>query len=284
VWSGKWAFSVEGFAEGNASKFHLVAGAPAGGAVPPSEAEFEGFFVLQKETEEGPRKVKIKEAEVKVSFTSLEDGNAYRMHGAGVNKFGRFTLEGRLDGKSKKASCTKTYEGEDAAAEDEGSDADVEIDADEVADELADLRDDALLHGLVPAAQLRRKRPVDDSVTPTAAKKKKKPVEAKVGNPTAETVPVAAEADAPAPDVALWDATALGKAESRLKEAVAAGDEASVLAALVALRDGGRISVELLQQTTAGKTVRQLRKSPMSKVSTLATEIVGVWRKSVGGG
>jgi len=322
LWSGKWAFSVDGFREGKASKFQLsapLASATADGGgsrgsggearLPPEEAEFEGFFVMLKETEEGQKKAKIKESEVKVSFTPLEDGKGYRMHGSGVNKFGKFTLEGRLDSTNKKASCTKTYQGEDDAVDDGGSDVDIDIDADEVAEELADLKSDALEHGLVPAAELRRKRRAEEgaSVQPAKKPKKKQVGDKKVavgneepdGSQEREKVAEARdengvvggkEKEAPQQikqggnEAALWEVGALGAAEDRLKEAVTSGDEDKVVSALVALRDGGRISVGLLQATTVGKTVRQLRKSSIQKAAALASDIVGAWRKAVGAG
>lgn len=79
----------------------------------------------------------------------------------------------------------------------------------------------------------------------------------------------------------MWALEDLKAAHSRLTECLAANDHASVSDALENLSSEKRISVDLLQQTGVGKSVRLLRKNPNGDVASKAQALVTRWRREV---
>lgn len=150
-YKGKWAFGKEGHNNKDTSKFELKSLSPA--QFPGEETvtiEFEGFFVLNKKEED--RKVKIKEENVKLTFSKDNESSSLIVSGTGKNKMGDFSLAGKLNPESKKLQLEKEYIEEDgefsgsgsdsSGSDDDDDDAEVgeDLDENDIADELADLK------------------------------------------------------------------------------------------------------------------------------------------------
>jgi hypothetical protein len=149
IYKGKWGFNKEAHAAKDTSKFEMKS---VSEAQFPGDADvdimFEGFFVMKKDEE---KKVKVKEESVKLSFSSDTEGSSVVVTGTGKNKFGDFSLTGRLDPASKKLQLEKVYieedgefsgdsDGSGSDSDDDGSGMDEELNEDDIAEELADLK------------------------------------------------------------------------------------------------------------------------------------------------
>jgi hypothetical protein len=145
-WSGKWAMSKEGYAEGKSQKFKYggptQTDAPAGDALVVQNGKFNGYFIVKVAGEDGAADTKEKVKEKGVAFTfTLKSGTTYTVGATGENKFGDFKMKGEYDSKTRVMECTKEYEGgdDDDDVDDDILDDDaLPPDADEAADLAAD--------------------------------------------------------------------------------------------------------------------------------------------------
>jgi hypothetical protein len=317
TWTGKWAFGKEGHAEKKTNKFALrtplssVAGVSAEGKIESAATiTFSGFFKLTKteggggrgdgaESGEGEEKkvVKIKEENVKIAFKKQEGKTGYDISGTGKNKFGDFFLVGSYSSEKNQMWAKKEYieEDEDFSENDDSEDEDdgIEDDGyDDIAAELADLREDAAYHQItLDTGATEKKARRDDGGVGAGSKKnlKRKALEG-----AAPVVAAASEAGggggggvakkAKIPDAmpgTEWSLNALQASKSRLQLIVDTGEVAGILMVLDELASGGKVTVPLLQDTQIGRDVKTLKKHADHDVASKAGAIIDMWKSMV---
>ena len=302
VWGGKWAFGKEGHAEKKTNKFSLRAplsttqGLADGKVVSDTTITFNGFFKLTKGSNAGEEQrpnedqkvVKVKEENVKVRFLKQDGKAGFDIRGTGTNKFGDFTIVGSYSGDKNQMWARKEYEDEefsdDGGDNDGGSDGsedeygsgdgmrkgEGDVD-DDIASELADLREDAAFHnialdetrggsvgrqGSARSGKGAKRRSEDQNENVAALQKKNK-------------------------IISEWNLERLKASQSRLKLMADSGEIGGILMVLDELKSGGSITVALLQETGVGRDVRSLKQHGDSDVATRASEIVDMWKAMV---
>jgi len=170
VWSGNWADSADKFETGQKYKFRLqyagkddVKECMQGEALakPLSGAYVGSFLVPQEPSETVPDGLaKVDEVNVRITFAAAGTQGKWTFSGAGQNAFGSWTLEGELDGASRRMAGVKTYVPRPAGeySSDDDDDDDDDDDAAEEDDELDPTElDDLKREAEVAVAQLKDK-------------------------------------------------------------------------------------------------------------------------------
>jgi hypothetical protein len=132
LWKGRWKLA----GDTESMEFQLSCPLPSegNGTHPPSGLQWEGFFVMKSDKEEGG-KSKIEEKEVTLQFTPGGDADSnYTVSGTGCNDLGRFTINGTYKPSDRHLVCEKRYvqaEEEDDGEEEEEDEEEEDEDEDE---------------------------------------------------------------------------------------------------------------------------------------------------------
>ncbi|KAH9260836.1 hypothetical protein BASA81_001303 [Batrachochytrium salamandrivorans] len=164
-WSGNWALNHQAFEQGDKAKFRFDS--PDLGftfdsenksvvGVPKSPTLWEGSFLIKDVSAQGGF-TRVDEKDITIEFIEQAKGK-WTLAGRGSNANGTFTLEGELDGASRRMALLKTitFHNQDAnkkkkkrrtdvpSSEDEVEDGEDEIDPTELADLERDQREQDL--------------------------------------------------------------------------------------------------------------------------------------------
>ena len=151
-WSGNWAMSTEAFDAGDKAKFRYEMRADASQVEKdgkiiflPAKVLFDGSFLLKDATAANGF-MRMDEKDVEFHFDPVKDAELkWKIRGNGVNAGGTFTLEGELDGPSRRMAVFKSYfKNEDdssAASSSDVEDEEEEIDPTEIEDLKTDQRE-----------------------------------------------------------------------------------------------------------------------------------------------
>lgn len=114
-WSGNWALNHQAFEQGDKAKFRFDS--PEAGftfdsenksvvGVPTSSTMWEGSFLIKDASAQGGF-TRVDEKDIAIEFTEQAKGK-WTLKGRGSNANGTFTLEGELDGASRRMALLKT--------------------------------------------------------------------------------------------------------------------------------------------------------------------------------
>ena len=147
-WAGNWAMSAEAFDAGDKAKFRYEmrgdgSGCEKDGKIVtlPQTAFLDGSFLVKDETAPNGF-IRMDEKGVKCDFEKLNELK-WKVTGRGANQLSEFTLDGELDGSSRRMAVYKAYVNVPAGnSSDSESDAEEEeIDPTELADLEADQKE-----------------------------------------------------------------------------------------------------------------------------------------------
>lgn len=144
--------SAEAFASGDRAKFRYEMREKAENLekegkimAMPKSAVFDGSFLV-KDANAPNGHARVDESNIKLAFTPQEKPNNWKVSGGGMNSLGEFTVDGELDGESRRMAVYKAYVrgNEDSSSADSNSEGEIEeeeIDPTELADLQADQRE-----------------------------------------------------------------------------------------------------------------------------------------------
>jgi len=149
-WSGNWAMSTEAFDSGDKAKFRYEMRGDTAAveekdgkmASIPKSALFDGSFLVKDQNAESGF-VRIDEKAVTFDFVPVPGEQKWKVTGKGSNVNGEFTMEGELDGASRRFALFKTYYRNAGGSDSEDSASDLEAEEEDIdPDELEDLKAD----------------------------------------------------------------------------------------------------------------------------------------------
>ncbi|KAJ1449412.1 hypothetical protein M885DRAFT_622561 [Pelagophyceae sp. CCMP2097] len=276
-WAGAWSPDGAARDAGIALPFRLAEvlarSADAGAADgPPPKLELSGEFSF--DVGDGATRA-VAEPRVTLRLKPRKGGTLFKVQGAGHNEFGDFTVRGELRGDSGAYSlrCAKRYTARAESSEDDG---DVEnMDADEIAAEVADLAAESAEMQILGRVGGTRRHDAKRQRTDDA--RRRLADETKSARRT-ET-PSARKTEARQP-TGSWTLATLGAEAASLQAAVAASDAGAILAHLDALA-ARRLTVALLTETKVGRDVGALRKHDDAGVKAQSATLVAAWKDLV---
>jgi len=187
-WSGSWAMTTEAFDTGDKAKFKYEANGNStqfekDGKVQqlPSSCTFDGSFLVKDSTASNGF-VRVDEKGVSIKFEKLAgEASKWKVSGNGENIHGRFTLEGELDGATRRMAAYKTYARKSKTDSSSSESSDEAEEEEDVLDptELDDLKADQQASFGMDFVPEKKRVPEDKNspITETAPKKKKRTID-----------------------------------------------------------------------------------------------------------
>ena len=278
VWRGKWAANRAALDAGDDGDFSLVGKESSKRAESLKSLDLSGTFDLRSPPGDGGGAAATRAVPEPILTLHFGEGAASRpVDGRGRNEFGSFRVRGSYDPATGALECTKKYAVARPESDDDDDDGGGDGDDADMYEEIAELNKEALefantdLSGKLREStkraelKLQKKRQRDELGSRRRAEAESR--EAKRGRPSGGSLLAWGEAD-------LADETA------RLKAAVAADDEATIVRHLRNLH-AKSLSTDLLSKTGIGKVVGGLRKHDSAKVKAMAGALVKKWKAMV---